>query len=270
MKYDFRIADRLGTECTGGFFTLIMMGLIHSIETMGLVDGPGIRCVVFMQGCYLRCKYCHNPDTWKLGPTDEKGITEFSPKQLVDRLLRYKSYFGKDGGVTFSGGEPLLQQEFLAEALRLCREAGIHTCIDTSGVGVGEYEEILSNTDLVLYDVKHFDRDEYEKLTGQIIDKTEEFLKECIRLKKPMWISHVMVPGITDNDEAVKKLSEYILRIPNVEHIRILPYHVLGSNKYKELKIKNPLEGILPMDEKRAKDYENLLNKIYKENENAD
>lgn len=139
-------------------------GYIHSIESMGLVDGPGIRTVVFFQGCRLRCRYCHNPDTWAMRSGKEQI---FTPEQLVNKLLRFKPYFGDNGGVTFSGGEPLLQKDFLCEVLRLCKHAGIHTCIDTAGCGCGGYEEILAHTDLVLLDIKHFSLDGYHSITGQ-------------------------------------------------------------------------------------------------------
>ena len=139
-------------------------GYIHSIESMGLVDGPGIRTVVFFQGCRLRCRYCHNPDTWAMRSGKEQI---FTPEQLVNKLLRFKPYFGDNGGVTFSGGEPLLQKDFLCEVLLLCKHAGIHTCIDTAGCGCGGYEEILAHTDLVLLDIKHFSLDGYHSITGQ-------------------------------------------------------------------------------------------------------
>ena len=154
-------------------------GYIHSIESMGLVDGPGIRTVVFFQGCRLRCRYCHNPDTWAMRSGKEQI---FTPEQLVNKLLRFKPYFGNTGGVTFSGGEPLLQKDFLCEVLRLCKHAGIHTCIDTAGCGCGGYEEILAHTDLVLLDIKHFSLDGYHSITGQ---SPQEFLQFLSAVQTP-------------------------------------------------------------------------------------
>ena len=155
-------------------------GYIHSIESMGLVDGPGIRTVVFFQGCRLRCRYCHNPDTWTMRSGKEQI---FTPEQLVNKILRFKPYFGNNGGVTFSGGEPLLQPEFLLEMLRLLKQEHIHTCLDTAGVGLGDYTEILRHTDLILYDVKHVTESGYLDMTGQPMDQTQAFLGEAQRLE---------------------------------------------------------------------------------------
>ena len=159
------------------------MGRIHSWESMGLVDGPGIRTVVFLQGCRLRCRYCHNPDTWELCG---KGTLE-SPEETADRLMRFKPYYGTDGGVTFSGGEPLLQKEFLTEVLALCKSRGIHTCLDTAGAGCGGYGEILKNTDLVLLDVKHYTPEGYKAITGQSMDAYAEFLETVQSMEIPLW-----------------------------------------------------------------------------------
>lgn len=151
----------------------MVLGRIHSMESMGLVDGPGIRTVVFLQGCHLRCRYCHNPDTWS---EKDSGNLLLSPEDLLSRLLRFKPYFGNSGGVTFSGGEPLLQSEFLRKVLPMCREAGIHTCPDTAGCGNGDYAEILANTDLLLYDVKHYTNEGYRTVTGCSPKETTRFL----------------------------------------------------------------------------------------------
>ena len=173
-----------------------MTGFLHSIESMGTVDGPGIRTVVFLQGCALRCQYCHNPDTWHA-----QGGQQITPEALVKKLRRFQPYYARSGGgVTFSGGEPLLQPDFLAECLRLCRAEGIHTCIDTAGVGLGDYDAILQNTDLVLYDVKHEDPAAYQALTGQPIGRTHAFVEAVRRVGVPMWVRHVVVPGVTDGE----------------------------------------------------------------------
>lgn len=228
------------------------MGRIHSFESMGLVDGPGIRSVVFLQGCALRCRYCHNPDTW-----DRAGGEEIAPEALVRRLSRFKAYYDRSGGgVTFSGGEPLLQPEFLTEALRLCREAGISTCIDTAGVGHGDYTEILRQTDLVLYDVKHYAPDAYRALVGCDIAATERFV-EAVRISgTPMWVRHVVVPGLTDSWEHLAGLRDYVRTLPRVQRVELLPYHRLGAGKYETMKLPYPLADTPVMDKDVCKQLE--------------
>lgn len=235
-------------------------GNIHSIESMGLVDGPGIRTVVFLQGCRLRCRYCHNPDTWQLENSPAKTMT---PEELVRRLIRFKPYYRDQGGVTFSGGEPLLQREFLTEALRLCREAGIHTCLDTAGAGCGGYEEILKYTDLVLYDVKHYTPEGYRLVTGRDLSETLPFLAALEASGTPMWVRHVMTPGLTDSPEHLEGLKHYIGTLKNVQRTELLPYHVLGVEKYRRLGIPYPLEGTPPMDGKGLMEWQKQINDFY-------
>lgn len=235
----------------------MIKGRIHSIETMGLVDGPGIRVVVFMQGCALRCLYCHNPDTWS-----DKGddIKEFTPEELVNRISRFRSYFERSGGgVTFSGGDPLRQPEFLKEALRLCKEKGIHTTLDTSGVGYGNYEEILEYTDLVLYDVKHLTEEGYKDMTGVAIGESLKFLEACKKCGTKLWIRQVVVPGRTDSEEYMLMLRDFIKSLDNVEKVELLPYHLLGVNKYETLGLKYRLEGVEAMDKEQCKELYKLL-----------
>ena len=230
----------------------MIKGKIHSVESMGLVDGPGIRVVVFMQGCTLRCLYCHNPDTWTLD--GNKDALDFTPEELVNKISRFRSYFEKSGGgVTFSGGDPLKQPEFLKETLKLCKEAGIHTTLDTSGVGFGDYEEILKYTDLVLYDVKHLTREGYKDMTGIEIDETQKFLEACKKMGTKMWIRQVVVPGKTDSKEYIRELGKFIKTLDNVEKVELLPYHLLGVNKYETLGIKYRLEGLEAMDKEACK-----------------
>ncbi|WP_129596279.1 pyruvate formate-lyase-activating protein [Anaerophilus nitritogenes] len=223
------------------------MGKIHSYESMGLVDGPGVRFVVFFQGCTLRCMYCHNPDTWDFN----KGIAT-SPQDLFKKVLRYRPYFGKMGGVTCSGGEPLMQPDFLIEFLKLCKTHDIHTAIDTAGVGVGRYEEILSYTDLVLLDIKHITKYGYQKITGKDMNVFEKFLKTVCKKSIPMWIRQVMIPGITDTHEYLDELKNFVKEIPNVEKIELLPYHKLGVHKYKEMNIPYKLGDIDSMSKEKA------------------
>ena len=230
----------------------MIKGKIHSVESMGLVDGPGIRVVVFMQGCTLRCLYCHNPDTWTLD--GNKDALDFTPEELVNKISRFRSYFEKSGGgVTFSGGDPLKQPEFLKETLKLCKEAGIHTTLDTSGVGFGDYEEILKYTDLVLYDVKHLTREGYKDMTGIEIDETQKFLGACKKMGTKMWIRQVVVPGKTDSEEYIRELGKFIKTLNNVEKVELLPYHLLGVSKYETLGIKYRLEGLEAMDKEACK-----------------
>lgn len=230
----------------------MVKGNVHSIESMGLVDGPGIRVVVFLQGCALRCKYCHNPDTWAAN-----GGEEYTPEQLVKKIERFKTYFASSGGgATFSGGEPLRQPEFLLETLKLCKSKGINTCIDTAGYGFGDYDEILKYTDLVLFDIKHFTPEGYKNVTLMNIDESLKFLEAMKRNNTKMWIRHVVVPGLTDDVEHLKELKKYIDEIPNVEKVELLPYHLLGTNKYEGLGIKYPLENVKAMDKELIKKYQ--------------
>ncbi|MCY6369525.1 pyruvate formate-lyase-activating protein [Clostridium ganghwense] len=238
----------------------MIKGRIHSIESMGLVDGPGIRTVVFFQGCPLRCAYCHNPDTWNL-----QGGTEITPKELLKKLLRFKPYFEKSGGgVTFSGGEVLLQPDFLIEILKLCKENGIHTAIDTSGFGPGKFDKILKYADLVLLDIKHANDSGYRNLTGQSKKGLDEFLKALSNSNTKLWIRHVVVPGLTDSKEHILKLGKIIKGIKNVEKIELLPYHTLGINKYEKLGINYKLNNVPPMDKEYTKELENLLKEYIK------
>ena len=239
----------------------MIKGSIKKIETLGLVDGPGIRTVVFLSGCKLRCKYCHNPEMWKM---DEPNYT---PQELVSRIIRNKPYFKRNnGGVTFSGGEPLLQSKFLLEVCKLLKKEDIHITLDTSGVGNGDYEELLSYIDLVLLDIKHPNPIEYKELTGQTIEESETFIKYLNESNVPVWIRQVIVPGLMDNDEYLYSLKEHLKKIRNIEKIDFLPYHTLGIEKYQELGIEYPYKNIKPMDKEEChKLYEKFINKINKD-----
>lgn len=232
-----------------------MNGFIHSIESMGLVDGPGIRTVVFLSGCRLRCRYCHNPDSWKEGAGQI-----LSPEDLAAKLRRFSTYYqASGGGVTFSGGEPLLQPEFLTEALALCKEAGIHTCLDTAGVGTGDealYRAILSQTDLILYDVKHYLPEKYQALTGQPIEETQRFLRIVQEMKVPIWVRHVVVPGLTDGEEHLAGLKRYVDTIKGVQKVELLPYHRLGVHKYQHLGLPYSLSDTPPMETEKCREWQ--------------
>jgi len=233
----------------------MVRGSIDSIESLGLYDGPGIRVVVFMNGCILRCKYCHNPEMWK------KGKDNISSDELVDKIKRFKNYVIDGGGVTFSGGEPLLQPDFLIECCKKLKEEGFHIALDTSGVGVGRYEEMLKYIDLVIFDVKHVDNSGYLELTGKTIDESEEFLKIANTMDKKFWIRQVIIPDINDNLDYLIKLKDYIKKIKNIEHIEFLPYHKLGSEKYESLKIPYPYKDKSEMDKERCNElYNKFMN----------
>lgn len=235
-----------------------ILGRISSIESMGLLDGPGIRFVAFLQGCKLRCKYCHNPETW-----DVNGRSQItSPEELIKKISRFKNYFGTDGGVTFSGGEPLLQPEFLLECLKLCKKENIHTCIDTAGVGFGEYDEILDYTDLVILDIKAVDEGEYRELTGQDIKYFNQFLSVAQRKNKKLWLRQVIVPNMNDDREHIVALCEFAKKLKNVEKVELLPYKTIGVHKYRDLNIPYRLDGVPELSEEKLDE----LNKILKEN----
>ncbi|WP_315120071.1 pyruvate formate-lyase-activating protein [uncultured Clostridium sp.] len=232
-------------------------GRIHSIETMGLVDGPGIRTVVFFQGCHLNCIYCHNPDTW-----NTKEGYDIGSKDLINKIIRYKPYYkSSNGGVTFSGGECLLQEDFLIEVLKKCKEEGVHTAIDTSGYGKGNYDEILRYTDLVILDIKHVDDEGYREITSSGIEEAEKFIKALNKNDCSVWIRHVVIPGITDKDEHILKLKEKINSIKNLEKVQLLPYHSMGEYKYEKLKIPYKLKGIKDMEDKLMIKLNKIINK---------
>lgn len=220
-----------------------MMGSVDSIETFGPVDGPGIRTVIFFSGCRLRCLFCHNPEMFQ---AKEKNM---DVDTLVKKVLRSKPYFKRNqGGVTFSGGEPLLQIDFLIEVCKKLKNEKIHIALDTAGVGIGKYDEILSLVDLVILDIKHTDPLGYEKMTGQKQEEVEKFIISLNKSGKDVWLRQVIVPGLTDQEEYLKSLASYVKKIKNVKKIEFLPFHHLGFEKYEKLGIKNPLKDTPEMD----------------------
>lgn len=235
------------------------VGYVRKFETMGMVDGPGIRTIAFLSGCPLRCLFCHNPDMWGHVPEDEITVQE-----LIDKLKRYKPYYGDTGGVTFCGGEPLNQPEFLYEAMKACQEEGIHTVLDTSGFGrPNTFDKILSVTDLVLYDIKGVADEKYREMTGVPIKITEMFLEKLQATDIPIWIRVVIVPGIHDSYQYMDELADYIAPLKNIERIELLPYHTMGVNKYEKINMEYPLEGVPAMNKDVAMELqEYLINKV--------
>ncbi|MDR1503005.1 MAG: pyruvate formate lyase-activating protein [Prevotella sp.] len=207
-----------------------MKGHIHSFETFGTKDGPGIRFVFFMQGCPLRCLYCHNPDTWR--PNEARY--ELTPQQALDEVMKVKAFV--KGGVTVSGGEPMMQPEFVLELFKLCKTAGIHTTIDTSGFLFNDKtKEVLSYTDLVLLDIKHINPDKYKELTARPLEPTLNFIEYLAEVNKPVWLRYVLVPHFTDNEDDLHRWAQYVSQFKNVERVDILPFHQMGIHKWEQI-----------------------------------
>lgn len=231
-----------------------MKGFIHSFQSLGAADGPGIRFVVFMQGCNLRCGCCHNPDTWECGVGKE-----YTPQEVVDTVERYKSYFGKDGGITVSGGEPLLQTEFVRELFILCREKGINTCLDTSGSVINdEVLSLLDVCDRVLLDIKYTDDESYKKHVGCSLSKPLEFLELLQSKNVPTWLRQVIVPTLNDNEENIKRLSDIAKSHSCVEKVELLPFRKICKSKYDNMGIEFPFEKY----DMPSKETMNKLNEI--------
>ena len=217
-----------------------MQGRIHSFQSLGTVDGPGVRAVVFMQGCPLRCACCHNPDTWDLG-----GGKIVSAEEIFRKIQRLRAYFGKDGGVTVSGGEPLLQADFVTELFSLCRADGISCALDTSGCVYNEsVERLLSFTDLVLLDYKYTNDTDYKKYTGMSMQSAEDFLARLDALGKRVWIRQVIIPTLNDSEESVRRLYALSERYSCIEKTELLPFRKLCVEKYRALGVDFPLENI--------------------------
>lgn len=239
------------------------MGKIHSIESFGTVDGPGVRFVVFFQGCPMRCQYCHNPDTWR--PEDGQ---EMSADEILDKMERNRSFY-RTGGITATGGEPMLQMEFLKELFSKAKAKGIHTCLDTSGImfpGIesdnGTLEQIdglMEVTDLVMLDIKHVEDIAHRKLTGHGNGRILEFARYLDNISKPVWIRHVVVPGITFDKEALTGLGHFLKKLSNVEKLEVLPYHALGKVKYDNLGIDYVLKDTPQLTKAQAAEAEAII-----------
>lgn len=230
-----------------------MEGYIHSLESFGTVDGPGVRYVVFVQGCPMRCLYCHNPDTWQLN-TGKR----YSVDYIIGEYEKNKAFY-KDGGITVTGGEPLLQIEFVTELFREAKKRGIHTCLDTSGITFSRDEknllkmnELMAVTDLVMLDIKHIDPQEHIKLTMQKNDKILDYVRYLNEINKDVWIRHVVVPTITQNDQYLYELGYFLGEFKNIKALDILPYHTMGVVKYEQLKMDYPLKGIPALEKSEA------------------
>ena len=229
---------------------------VHSFESFGAVDGPGIRFVIFLQGCHLECKYCHNRDTWDINSGKYESLDE-----IFTKVIRYKNYICPNGGVTVTGGEPLLQVKFLIELFKKLKEENIHTCIDTSGMVsiTDDIKELLSYTDLVLLDIKHINDNKCRDLVGKSNKLELEFAKYLSDNNIKMWIRQVIVPGYTDNEEDLLKLKDFIGSLKTVEKVELLPYHNIGEFKWKKLGLKYPLEGIRQATDEDIKKAKEIL-----------
>lgn len=231
------------------------LGYISKIEPFGTFDGPGIRSIVFLSGCPLRCLYCHNPETWQSHIGDRK-----SAEEILEMALRNRPYYARFGGVTFSGGEPLNQPEFLLACLKLLKNAGIHTAIDTSGYSTSPLlPEILATVDLVIYDLKAADEELYEKITSHKMEVTEKFLQLAQSTKTPLWIRQVLVPGLNDNPANLLAMAKRIAELDSVEKIEMLPYHLFGKSKYDLMEIEYPLKNTPAMLEPELESWQNQL-----------
>jgi len=237
-----------------------MIGYIHSTESFGTVDGPGIRFVVFTQGCPMRCLYCHNPDTWEIG-----AGTPTSAQEIISEYLKNRPFY-KEGGITVTGGEPLLQIDFMIDLFKKAKQENIHTCIDTSGITysdtnseyIKKLDLLLQYTDLVMLDIKHIDPEKHKSLTGHDNKNILKFAKYLESKEIPLWIRHIIVEGLTDDETDLRKLGEFIGTLKNLKALDVLPYHTMGVNKYKELGLTYPLDGVkaLPLEKAvKAKEF---------------
>lgn len=236
-------------------------GFVHSVESFGSVDGPGIRFLIFLQGCPMRCQFCHNPDSWKTGIGEERTADE-----LLDQAERFRAYWGNNGGITVSGGEALLQIDFLLELFEKAKQRGIGTCLDTSAQlftrkspFFEKFERLMELTDTVLLDIKHIDDEEHRKLTRHSNSNILDCARYLSEIDKPVWIRHVLIPGITDKDEYLVRLRDFLSTLHNIERIEVLPYHTLGVYKYEKLGIDYPLKDVQPPAAERVANANDIL-----------
>lgn len=249
-------------------------GLVHAHETFGAVDGPGVRYVVFLQGCAMRCKYCHNPETWAENGGDWKA-EKWTAQDLFKKVYAYKNYWGRNldkGGITVSGGEPLLQMDFVTEFFKLAKAKGVHTTLDTSGQPfrndkeyLEKLDELLKYTDLVMLDLKAFDGELHKDLTGCDNANILEFAKYVSDSSTPMWIRRVLVPNVTDSEEDLTKTAEFIKTLKTVEKVEVLPYHTLGLFKWAKLNLPYPLEGVRSPSKEEVEKAEKILGVVHEQ-----
>lgn len=249
------LPERATTECK------MAAANVHSLESFGSVDGPGVRFVIFLQGCRMRCQFCHNPDTWRLEENQR-----FTADELLEKALRYRNYWGKEGGITVSGGEPLLQMDFLLEFFRKAKAEDIHTVIDTAGNPFtreepffGTFKELMKVTDLLLLDIKEINEERHRRITGFTNRNILDMARYLSDIGKPVWIRHVLVPERSDYDEDLHKLAAFIRHLGNVQKVEVLPYHTLGVFKWKDLGLSYPLDGIAPPSEERIQNARQIL-----------
>ena len=238
-----------------------LIGYVHSLESFGSVDGPGVRFVVFLQGCALRCKYCHNPETWA------EGGEAWTAEALFQRVYRYRNYWGKKGGITVSGGEPLRQMEFLTAFFALARSKGVHTALDTAGQPfrpddpdyLAAFDRLMASTSLVILDLKEIDPERHRQLTGQDNANILAMARHVSDLGVPLWIRHVLVPGLTDDEEGLRRTADFIRSLKTVQRVEVLPYHTLGLFKWQKLGIPYPLPDAVPPTAEQVRRAEELL-----------
>ena len=234
---------------------------VHSIESFGSVDGPGIRFIIFLSGCKMRCRYCHNPDTWTMKSDDMRSADE-----LLQQALRFRAYWGKEGGITVSGGEALLQIDFMLELFEKAKALGINTCLDTAAQPFtreepffSKFTKLMSLTDLVLLDLKHIDNQEHKKLTGWENNNVLDCARYLSQIQTPVWIRHVLVPNITDNDTYLHDLRDFIKTLHNVKRIEVLPYHSMGAYKWQKLGLNYTLDHVDSPTRERVENAEKIL-----------
>lgn len=231
-----------------------VLGYYQSIESFGLVDGPGVRSILFLQGCPFRCLYCHNPDTWQFNHSQP-----ISPSEAFKKLVRFKTYWKEDGGITISGGEPLAQIDFLIELAKICKENNINVTIDTSGACfsleepfISKFNTLLKYIDLIMLDIKCIDEDIHKKITGHSNKNVIEMFEYLSKVNFPIWVRHVLVPNLTDNDELLIRTRDFLKKLNNIQRVEVLPYHTLGVYKYEKLNLPYKLKDVNPPSDERV------------------